>query len=752
MMSVLNSRTSRILSIRAAAMSVATAFALSACGGGSTGLHAAPPLAPGTTGSAGSYGLTASATRAGSVTIPSGVAITASSLVAVNSVGQVPVTSNATFTMQTISNDPQYTEVRNAAGTALLVGWLGAQEPTISAHTTAEAYVYFGTGAYTIADATQRQAAQTSIQTLPGLSTLETAITAALAKNPAVAPATDVGVQTALTSLIASIATTSPASAHRIAAEAFRLPASLSFSPGASGSGIQIVPSTVNGTDNIAFQNSLRRGAIAFVDDISHVDSTTKQTVTDNPIDTAAPVPILAVSGIGSFGGAISDYLRGNYSLVPTTTEPVPVPNVAGAKSTLYRVAVVGVGGVAGDFAKLTKPEADKYLETVNATFIYEVILPLAATLLVPIGKGTATVFADPHVNAAVKDVVTALAASGKIKEVAEAGKPEEMLSAIVALAASNASLFEPIEEALINTLTLANVAAGAPAAAEAETEHLFGPLALADAGIATLDVLAVIKDTTFVNKADIYMITATDPTTTLVTQSANPIAPGTAITFLAGVHPPETDPVVYQYTNTANFGHLTDATGSGHLDNFTSSSATVTYTANATGGGSDTITVTPKVLVNGLSTNIKSLAVASASITVSGPTSGPIVASSISLSPGPCTYFGNGGGTQVFTVSAVTNAPPGTLEYGWLNSYDVGTLSVPGQTHIYQSGEPAIIGQSTTASITSPAFPIGSVSGGGGGIVVTLFVSLPPFFEDALVGGANSAQVKLAGGAITCP
>jgi hypothetical protein len=43
---------------------------------------------------------------------------------------------------------------------------------------------------------------------------------------------------------------------------------------------------------------------------------------------------------------------------------------------------------------------------------------------------------------------------------------------------------------------------------------------------------------------------------------------------------------------NTANFGHITDGVA-GHTDNFNSSHNTVTYTANATGQGTDTITVT---------------------------------------------------------------------------------------------------------------------------------------------------------------
>ncbi len=221
---------------------------------------------------------------------------------------------------------------------------------------------------------------------------------------------------------------------------------------------------------------------------------------------------------------------------------------------------------------------------------------------------------------------------------------------------------------------------------------------------------------------------------------------------------------MVYKYTNTATYGHLTDSTGFGHLDNFSSSSPNVTYTAGSNGGGSDTITVTPQLVVTGQPNT--DLTTATASVTVGAPSTpapGVIVASSLTLSPGTtCIDVGFSGGTYSYSVSAATNAPPGTQLYYGYRLGGGGTLTVPPPTtnlsylpsDYPQVGDTA--GPANTATVSFP--PTSTDYGYNANFSVILLY--PPDYPDYLglgviylTGGkaAAEANVEFELGLDTC-
>ncbi|MDQ2681092.1 MAG: hypothetical protein M3Y21_08750, partial [Candidatus Eremiobacteraeota bacterium] len=297
--------------------------------------------------------------------LPNGMAVAPSSLTAVDTFGTTAIASNGTFTLSTVDTDPQFASINNAAGTSVLVGWLGKPEPVINAHTTAEVYFYFATFAYMLPDPTSRAQVINSIHSLPGLSSVEAAISSALVAHPTLSPSADPSVKSSIAALAVALGGSNVTANLRarggaapVSESGGRLhPAVIGVSPGNTSSGITLV---TGDADSFHFMNMFRRQAAAFVDEVSHIDAATGKTVTDHVPDTNPPTDIAAVAGIGSFLGAISDYLRGAYALIPTNGEEIPTPNIAGAKSTTYRIAVVGPGVSLGDLSSLTEVEQDK--------------------------------------------------------------------------------------------------------------------------------------------------------------------------------------------------------------------------------------------------------------------------------------------------------------------------------------------------------------------------------------------------------
>ena len=125
------------------------------------------------------------------------------------------------------------------------------------------------------------------------------------------------------------------------------------------------------------------------------------------------------------------------------------------------------------------------------------------------------------------------------------------------------------------------------------DAEKVLGIINVAGAGLAAVDFAAITNDVLTTDSADQFTLTVTQDRVTLTPQSAT-VSNSTTQAFAANV-PSQSGSgatLVWTWANTAQFGHIADGIA-GHADNFNSSSNTVNYTANPTGSGTDTITVT---------------------------------------------------------------------------------------------------------------------------------------------------------------
>jgi hypothetical protein len=156
-----------------------------------------------------------------------------------------------------------------------------------------------------------------------------------------------------------------------------------------------------------------------------------------------------------------------------------------------------------------------------------------------------------------------------------------------------------------------------------------------------------------------------------------------------------------------------------------------------------------------------------SAPTATSSPTTGPtataaaIIASSVSISPSNCVYFGlDAGKSQVFTASIVTNAPPGTVfAYGWFpNLGGSFSLMVPGTTMDgYTNTSRFTVGMQNIATVTLTGSYAGANSGGvGEALLFQLFLpdaTNSNFTPVTFANGAYaSTYVHIDAGSITCP
>jgi hypothetical protein len=137
--------------------------------------------------------------------------------------------------------------------------------------------------------------------------------------------------------------------------------------------------------------------------------------------------------------------------------------------------------------------------------------------------------------------------------------------------------------------------------------------------------------------------------------------------------------PLTYTWTNTASAGHLSGSTGT---DTFSGPDTSVTYTANHSGIGTDTIIVEVNGVVNGTKVSVGS---DSAHAVVKG-------SSVVTLAPASANLKNDG--TQQLTAN-VANPPQGaTLTYTWSNPATVGHLQSAGggATDRFTTGSPVAL------------------------------------------------------------
>ena len=573
-------------SFRLTALALAVASILQACSGSTS--PAVQPIAP-------APRISGTTPQGGTVVLPAGVNLAMNTLKVSNSVGTANPASTGGFTVTAYSGGPQLTFVTDQNGNLVLAGFLSPSSPTLDSLSTAKALTYFAAAFYTLPSPYRTQMVD-AIATAPGFSAVQNAVIAALQSN-ASGLATDTGVSSALTSFVTALyAPTNGTSVSRQlrSLQASRHRFDVLVNPSNAQSGI----TTINDfPDGVHFMNTYRRPAQAFIDQDSYVNQGGTRMAAP-VIDIASPVPIPPVSGLGNVTSSLVGAVQGLYSgatqYTPVSTPTTPLSNLPNALSTRYIITIVG-GGTPNLNIPLRQEESNAQRFLVVQQLVQDFLVPIIASIVIP-NNSAAIDNALNYTggNSPLTDFITTLTtAAPQIYTLMSAGQVDDALYlAFNTVVTSNtvfAALFTTFfGEGVINQ-------PGFEAAKEYFTRGagLLKALDVLSGALVVADVAVVTAENGASNDTDQFTVDVTNDTVTLTPGSATLFNDGTQA-FSANVPAASgsTQAIVWQWTNTATAGHITDGIP-GHLDNFQSSSNTVTYTANATGSGSDSVTVT---------------------------------------------------------------------------------------------------------------------------------------------------------------
>jgi len=587
----------------------------------------------------------------------------------------------------------------NGAGDPILMGWLAPGSTTINAATTAQVLLYFATNCFTLTDDVRTQAIAL-IPNLPGLANVTAAVSAALVANSDPFVGGNASVESALTALIASFGSGPAAQGalrFRQAVIASRRPSDVAISPlnGTTGSGIAI---SNDFPDGIHFVNSFRRRAEAFIDRTTFVDA--NGNLQQSPAALlASPAPIPPVAGTN--GGVIStfvDIFNGNYAFSPVSTPSIPLPLVPNSKKTTYILTIVGAGVLDGAFDTISAADQAASNSVAETYMVQDLLVPFIVNVVLPANSSAIDeALATEGGTAAVQDFIQVLDQNvpAILADEAAGNNTQALTDALNAVTTAN------VTSAAMQQLILNLVISKQGINAQVTTFEAFskwnGILQTVTYGLSAFDTTVVGTELAQSDRADQFQIDVIPDTVTLLPQTST-VEDGASQTLTANVLADTTSdnvPLSFTWTDTAKFGHITDGKP-GHTDNFTSTSNTVTYTANAAGSGTDTITMQAATIQSPGQPSSAVGNLLSATVNVTVPT-----VPTITLSPSSCVQFGFGGGTQTYTVN-VSNAPPLlTLEFGFLLEAPTAsqTLTDPGATKNTFSGQ--LVGPSNSATLT---------------------------------------------------
>lgn len=528
--------------------------------------------------------------QTGSVVLPAGVSIPVGSLTVTNSLGKTTPSSNGNFTITAYSGGPQFTMVTDASGNLVLAGFVGApSSTTIDSVSTAKALMFFA-GAFYMLTSPYRTEAIDATASTSGFPALQSAIEAALESNPH-GLGTNAAVQNALmAAILALYPAQSTSAAKSLPWIAGRRPLSVAVSPSGM-SGIQVLNVFPTG---VGFMNSYRRTAEAFFDQDSYVNASGTR-VSEKVADAVAPVSIPAVSGLGTsvntfFINAIAGYFSGNTAYTPVTTATTNLPLVAGSLSTRYLVTVVGAGSNPGAINTVSTEQYDAQKFTSLLFLMQAIVLPFITSLVLPANSGTIDdYFTMSGASGALNDLIKTMTSDDpKIVTYANEGDMADAFTAALTAISKSSTYRNIILQTIVDALP-----AGESAAFYAAAKNVLNTLKALDAAITLADMLVVDANIASSNQADIYTVdVSTDKV--IITPASASVMNGSTQTFTVTVPSASGSALtlVYHYANTATVGHLTDGIA-GHLDNFDSTQSMVTYSANTTGEGTDTIAAT---------------------------------------------------------------------------------------------------------------------------------------------------------------
>jgi hypothetical protein len=585
-------------SLRPIAVVLIAVGLLQGCGGSSRAL---PRVGAGGTPAPSASGPTAfpSANLNGTVALPAGVNVQLSSLTVVNSIGTAPLGANGAFTLLMYSDGPQLTAVIDKNGSTLLIGFLSPSSTTLDVNSTAAALLFFATASFALTS-DLRDEMMTLVPSAPGISGLASAIGGALAANPDAFATSNPAVATALQSMVSSLLQTSSAArtaaGRRINAvltagrgsASTRRAQSVLINPLQPASGLTPISDFPNG---VHFQNTLRRPADLYIDRVSFVDAQGNTQAARLSLTPSAPINIPPTVGVSTTVATLVDIVQGKYAYAPITTASTALPLVANAQSTLYQLTTVGPGLNEGALGQVTAEEQQDQEDLSVEFLLKDMALPLLLEFAVP-GHDIDHALGTTGSDFVIHDLVHAAEAVPGVAQAAQNGEWGQALKLLLDQVNTSQSAFAlAVQTALDGILQNQGILAQQQAFKVASA--FMNAVRTTDQILTAFDASVMEAGLTQSDEADIWTVTVVADQVTLTPQTAT-VANGTTQTFTANV-PSQSGSgttLVWTWANTATSGHLTDGIA-GHLDNFNSSNNAVTYTANPTGSGTDTITVT---------------------------------------------------------------------------------------------------------------------------------------------------------------
>ena len=583
----------------------AAGLLLQSCGGGSSS-----GSLPATSNPAQNLG-SGVAVQSGTIQLPAGSKIAASSLTIRNILGSAPVSNSGNFGLNAFTSGPQLAQVTTPSGNPMLMGFLGSAEPAINVHTTAEALLFLAGGLYQLPKS-EREQAYAALSTTAGFSNVENAIGTELSLN------SDAFGSVGGEKIVAAAVSQFFASLHAsTSAASKKAPKDILVDPSNGQSGVTVLNTS---PVQISFANTYRRPSRAFIDQVSFgVNSGSSTNVVQERITDIIPaVDVPAVTALKSFKSGIADIAGGNYAWSEVKTSPVTLTPRPNAYWSRYAVTVVGPGFSDGAKNALS-PERLKAQDDLTINFlISDLVIPELSSIIIPLSDLDKI---GPLVPSITKDILGAI--SSDIPAIRAAYQSGDYGGAtfLMLTAITKSSTYQ---KSIINDFIAAEAVdnPGAQAAMTSEfASQLQNGLKAADVILVGTDLLKITKDLSSSNQADVFTVYA-------VTSKINLTPTSSTISNDVGLHLHVDVPsaggsdllLTYQWLNTAAFGHFTDLTGNAsHVDNFsvTGAGSDGIYTSKPSpAAGSDTVTV-KVIALDSSGSKIQRIDLGSASATV---------------------------------------------------------------------------------------------------------------------------------------
>jgi hypothetical protein len=616
-------------------------------------------------------------TRSGTVELPAGVKMPLSSLSVQSSIDQQPVSSSGAFTLNTFISPGQVILVTDPAGNPMLMGFLDATHSVINSASTAQLFLWFGSGAQSLPYDDQEQLLP-HLGSTPGLTAVTQAISAALVASPDAFASQNAAVTAAVTKVLAPQMLTPPG-------KAIQFDLTITSSTPDMQSGLDVIS---DGTFSAHIQNTYLRRAWADIQRVSETTTDGQGHTTTQTLSPAVEVTNFEVPPVAGYGGLLSsasqivNYIGGASTDTPWTpvnTSSVNLPLTAGSSQTTYQVTIMGWGSSEGAaFANLNQAQTDERKNICVTAFFQDVVWPIISSVVLGQSKLLGGISEESFVTNFVKNMTADILGNDTLQPFVNAITQGQLTNALATvfyhgldpatIAASNSirGFFEVAFRKAIKAAVAAN-----PEINLSEEVNFVGKLNtfsnVAGQFLEGANLTAMLVEVPLENKANAWMVNA-NPEKVVLNPKTVTIATGSMQSFTASLlnnsitNDAGVTPYSFLWTNTATTGTLSGP-GSGNMmpaadggagTSYCSSSAMTTYTAESDldgGMGMDMVTVS----VYG-SSNCKGTLIgtsAPSTVTVTG---------SLTLAANPSTIAP--GGTSTLTATAVGLSDTGTPSY----------------------------------------------------------------------------------------